>query len=323
MDALIEVAIIGLGSWGLCALERIIDAGRRVPSRAISVHVVEPGRPGGGLYSHAGPDYLILNTPCGQHSMYPDPERVGEDRLGKSFYEWVVERGYRWHGHECRISTTGQAISPHDFLPRRLMGEYLEWFYQALLMEAPPNVSVVHHKTSALDIEATPYGRESVHTDNGDRIDVDHVILTLGHTQEAAARAEVGALATSPYPVERYLVTVSPREKVAIEGMGLVALDAVAALTVGLGGRFTTEQSGIDLSTDFHPSTRRASSAVCGFWCRDRRCPVLHALHTLAEEPCPSLRGCGDLRKRDSWGGQLTLLLKQPTAPPAAHIRST
>ncbi len=91
MDALIEVAIIGLGSWGLCALERIIDAGRRVPSRAISVHVVEPGRPGGGLYSHAGPDYLILNTPCGQHSMYPDPERVGEDRLGKSFYEWVVE----------------------------------------------------------------------------------------------------------------------------------------------------------------------------------------------------------------------------------------
>ena len=105
----------------------------------------------------------------------------------------------------------------------------------------------------ALDIEATPYGRESVHTDNGARIDVDHVILTLGHTQEAAARAEVGALATSPYPVERYLVTVSPREKVAIEGMGLVALDAVAALTVGLGGRFTTEQSG---KLRYHPSGR-------------------------------------------------------------------
>ncbi len=133
------------------------------------------------------------------------------------------------------------------------MGEYLEWFYQALLMEAPPDVRVVHNKTSALDIDATPYGRESVHTDNGDRIDVDHVILTLGHTQEAAARAEVGALATSPYPVERYLVTVSPREKVAIEGMGLVALDAVAALTVGLGGRFTTEQSG---KLRYHPSGR-------------------------------------------------------------------
>jgi FAD-NAD(P)-binding len=250
---LVEVAIIGLGSWGLCALERIIDAGRRAPSRAISVHVVDPGRPGGGLYSQASPDYLILNTPCGHHSMYPYPEQIGESRLGKSFYEWVVERGYRWHGHECRISSTGQAISPYDFLPRRLMGEYLEWFYQALLMEAPANVSVVHHKTRALDIEATPYGREAVHMENGTPIEVDHVILTLGHTEEAAARAEQGTLKTSPYPVERYLATVSPRHKVAVEGMGLVALDVVAALTVGLGGRFTTEPSG---NLRYHPSGR-------------------------------------------------------------------
>ncbi len=48
--------------------------------------------------------------------------------------------------------------------------------------------------------------------------------------------------------------------------MGLVALDAVAALTVGLGGRFTAEQSSIDLSTDFHPTNAaNASDPICGF----------------------------------------------------------
>jgi hypothetical protein len=250
---LVEVAIIGLGSWGLCTLERIIDAGRRAPTRAVTVHVVEPARPGGGLYSHASPDYLILNTPCGQHSLYPYPARIGEDRLGQGFYEWVVERGYRWHGHECRISSTGQAISPSDFLPRRLMGEYLEWFYQVLLMEAPANVSVVHHKTRAVDIEATPHGRECVYLENGSSFEIDHAVLTLGHTQEAASRAEQGRLKTGPYPVERYVGTVSPGDKVAVEGMGLVALDVVAALTVGLGGRFTTEQNG---KLRYHPSGR-------------------------------------------------------------------
>ena len=37
MLALVEVAIVGLGSSGLCTLERIIDAGRRAPRPAPSV----------------------------------------------------------------------------------------------------------------------------------------------------------------------------------------------------------------------------------------------------------------------------------------------
>ncbi len=247
------------GFLGLCTLERIIDAGRRAPSRAISVRAVEPARPSGGLYSHAGPDYyLLLNPPRGQHSIYPYPERVGEDRLGKSFYEWLVERCNRWHGYECRNSTIGQAISPHDFHPRRLMGG-VRGVALPGAADGGPNVSVVRHKTRAVVIEATPYGRESVHTETGARIDVDHVILTLGHTQEAA-RAEVRPLVTSPYPVQRYHATVSPRGKVAIEGMGLVALDAVAALTIGLGGRFTTEQSA---KLRYHPSGRGCQLRCC------------------------------------------------------------
>ena len=65
-----EIAIIGLGSWGLSFLERIVT-GSRSQWGPVRVHVVEPGTPGSGVYAVDQPDYLILNTPCGQVSLYP------------------------------------------------------------------------------------------------------------------------------------------------------------------------------------------------------------------------------------------------------------
>src|SRR5579863_12557 len=115
------VSIIGLGPWGLCALERLVAASRRSPESRVVVHVVEPGRPGGGMYSERHPDYLVLNTPCGQHSMYPFPEVAGEERLGLGFFEWAQQRGYHWEGLECRTGDPGErgvAIKGRDFLPR-------------------------------------------------------------------------------------------------------------------------------------------------------------------------------------------------------------
>ncbi len=65
-----------------------------------------------------------------------------------------------------------------------------------------------------------------------------------------------GALATSPYPIEGYLAATGPDEKVAIEGMGLVALDVITALTIGLGGRYTEAGDG---TLVYHPSGREPS----------------------------------------------------------------
>lgn len=238
-----EVAIVGLGPWGLCALERVIDASRRSP-RPVVVHVVEPGRPGGGMFSQGQPGYMVLNTPCGQHSMYPFPEEVGPARLGMGFYEWAAERGYRWQGLDCRPGPEGVPVSPHDFLPRRVMGEYLEWFYQVLCAEAPAHLRVQHHPTTAVDIEATPGGQERVYLADGTQLLVDNVVLTTGHMPPDAAPGVMGALSTRPYPMEPYLEATGPHEKVAIEGLGLVALDVLTALTIGLGGRYTEAGEG-------------------------------------------------------------------------------
>ncbi len=232
----IEVAVVGLGPWGLATLERLVTVARRRGS-SVTIHVVEPGVPGAGIFSLDDPDYLPLNTPCGQHVMHPTAAQPGTEPYVQSLYAWARQQGYRWVGSECRISDEGREITPHDFLPRRLMGEWLGWSYRELVATCPPNVSVVHHATSAVDIEPALDRRELVHLADGRTLLVDHVILTTGHTPDEP-QADVVSGALPPYPVGQYDAVITSGEAVAVSGLGLVALDVVTALTTGRGGTF-------------------------------------------------------------------------------------
>ena len=236
-----SVCIVGLGPWGLCALERLTAAARRFPETHIDVHVVEPGRPGGGIYSAPLPDHMILNTPCGQHSLYPFPAEDGEQRYGLGFYEWLRAEGYHWEGLECRTGEPGPGstpITPHDFLPRRVMGEYLAWFYDVLQSEAPVNVEITHHRACAVDVQPLAGGGESVLLDDGAVVVVDHVIMTTGHVRGHHIKGRLGPWVTEAYPVKAYRDQVRPGEKVAVEGMALTAADVITGLTIGLGGSY-------------------------------------------------------------------------------------
>lgn len=206
------------------------------------VHVVEPSAPGAGVYGVTQPDYLLMNNPCGQLSLYPDPNVGDAPRYGFGLYEWAVQFGYHWDGNACRVGD-GRTITPHDFLPRRVMAEYLEWFYKTLVAEAPPTLEIVHHSTAAIDIVSQAAGREGVMLANGGFILVDHVILTSGHTPNLPRPRGAEVEASSPYPVQRYVDSLPDRATVGVTGMGLVATDVVTALTVGRGGHFVDEGS--------------------------------------------------------------------------------
>jgi uncharacterized NAD(P)/FAD-binding protein YdhS len=235
---MIEFAIVGLGSWGLCVLERTVVRARR-SSVQVRVHLVEPGQLGGGVYATSQPDFLVLNNACGQLSLYASPNSDEHPPYAVGLYEWAVVRGYRWVGYECRIGTEGAPIRPTDYLPRRLMGEYLAWFYDTLLTDAPQNLEIVRHFAAAMDISPEIGGREAVLLDNGQTLSVDHVVLTSGHT----SNEELAGDATSvrylrPYPVEYFNDPLAPGAPIAVAGMGLVAFDVMTALTVGRGGTF-------------------------------------------------------------------------------------
>jgi hypothetical protein len=204
--------------------------------------VVEPGTPGSGVYDPNQPDYLLLNNPCGQLSLYPFADSDDQPRYAVGLYDWAVAHGYRWVGDSCVVDASGSPIEPHHFLPRRLMGEYLNWFYGALLSEAPPSVSVSHHQTSAVDLIARADGTELVCLASGEWLLVDHVIVTSGNTANEDAQDVVPhRRQIRPYPVTDYVDRLPTGTRVGLSGLGLVAVDVVTALTVGRGGQFVED----------------------------------------------------------------------------------
>ncbi len=242
---MLRIAIVGLGPWGVCALERVVSTAREEldPGVDVAVHVIEPGTPGSGVYDVSQPDYLLLNNPCGELSLYPFEAEDDQPCYGVGLYDWAVAQGYRWVGEKCVKDPMGQPIERHHFLPRRLMGEYLQWFYRALTAGAPPGVHIVHHPTAAIDVVARRDGSEEVHLANGGAVVVDHVIVTSGHTANESADGVGRAL--DPYPVGSYVNAIPTDSTVAVSGFGLVAIDVIIALTIGRGGSFIENGSGL------------------------------------------------------------------------------
>lgn len=237
----VSVAIVGVGVRGLSVLERLISHAALVDrTLTFNLHLVDSSPAQPRQYDIHQPDYLLLNHACAYVSMFPSVRSVAHAPAmsGPSLFDWVRERGMRVADDGFTVGTDGREVRPTDNLPRRVFGEYLLWFYRHLRDNAPANVRLIGHVSSALDVQ--PKGDTSiVYLDNGDRVEADHVFVTVGQ-RPSGARDDVsaGQLIATPYPLPGRLASVRPSETVAIAGLGLTATDAILALTVGRGGSF-------------------------------------------------------------------------------------
>jgi len=250
----IDVCIIGLGPWGLCLLERFISRARRAPEGVkLRIHAVEPRDPGPGVHDKNLPDYLLLNTKCGHVSMFVEDHfsDIPDPAYGPTLLEWAKKEGYGLEEDGFTLTRTGgREITPDDFIARHLLGNYLNWFHGELLKKLPDNVEYIAHRMRAVDVK--PSGsREIVVLADGMSFFAHHVFLTTGHTPNVSG-GNGGAfpeLAGSErvihvdYPIEKYLSRIGANENVAISGFGLVAIDVMATLTLGRGGRFVSDPS--------------------------------------------------------------------------------
>lgn len=245
MSAPTSVAIIGLGSRGLSVLERLLAFAEQA-GHQLRIELIDPVGDGAGVHATSQPDYLLLNTICSQVSMFPDAHTVGDAvRLtGPSLHEWAAEQGLRIAADGFSVGPVGRQIEPWDFLPRRLLGEYLGWFLNTLLGRLPASVQVRLHRSTAVQLcHSGPELR--IELASGRWLSAEHAFLTTGYTDNATTEHPSGRLIGRPYPMPERFGRVLPGQTVAIAGFGLSALDAMSCLTVGRGGRFERTGAGL------------------------------------------------------------------------------
>lgn len=235
------IGIVGLGPRGLTILERILTLAAHARDRGFEVVAFEPGEPGTGLHSPDQPDYLLLNTIACQLSLFPDAAALGapEERRGPNFFEWCVRQGIRIDEDGLPCGTGGRAVRETDFLPRRLIGEYLRWTFRSLTASMPPNVSVTIHRERAVEVVPRSGPASFVlRGESGVEETVSRLFVCLGHTgRRSPAEVPSAREITAPYPLPAAIETIPPGATVALGGFGLAAMDVLAGLTVGRGGR--------------------------------------------------------------------------------------
>ncbi|MEU2154703.1 FAD/NAD(P)-binding protein [Streptomyces sp. NPDC019396] len=238
------IAVVGAGSRGLGIVERLVSHCLAAPF-PITVHLVDTQPLGPGFHRADQPDHLLLNTVCGQVTAFADEEMVEgpAEVRGPSLYEWCRERDLRVaaDGYTVRAED-GREIRPNDFLPRRLLSEYLAWAAERVIAAAPAGFALIRHHTTATDIQRGPDGGERVLLADGTCVTADAVFVTVGHHSlylpvDPDTEADGSRSISRPYPLPGALDGIAPGDEVAVLGMGLTAMDVVAGLTLGRGGR--------------------------------------------------------------------------------------
>lgn len=304
----IVVAVVGLGSRGLSVFERLVTmAGERKAPR-LRIEVIDPDCAGSGIHATDQPDYLLLNTTCANISMFPDRHTLPDDgaAAGPNLYEWVLDRGLKLGADGCTMGEAGRSPYPTDFLPRRTLGEYLEWFRRRVESRLPTNVHVNMRRAVVSDIVADGEGT-NLHLSDGGQLSVDYLYLTIGHACApglvASATDEAAHLIEIPFPMRERLSAIAPGETVALAGFGLTAIDVVSTLTRGRGGQFSRRPDG---TLRYAPSGKepglvlysrsgapfRARSRVCSF---DR----LHRPIAFTPQRIDAMRRCRGARELD------------------------
>ncbi|WP_374195690.1 FAD/NAD(P)-binding protein [Streptomyces sp. MBT53] len=241
--ATVSVAVVGAGPRGTSVLERLCASAPELlpPGTRLTVHVVDPAPPGPGrVWRSAQSPELLMNTVASQVTLFTDDsvDCSGPIRPGPSLHEWAPAE-----------------LHPDDYPTRAHYGRYLEWVFARTVREAPDSVEVATHRASAVRLDDTPDGHQSLTLDNGLTLSaLSAVVLAQGHLptlgdttrQRLAAYACHHGLGYLPpaNPADADLTAVQPGEPVLLRGLGLNFSDHTALLTTGRGGHFVGAQDG-------------------------------------------------------------------------------
>jgi 2,3-diaminopropionate biosynthesis protein SbnA len=252
-----KIAIIGGGPKGTYGFERLAAQFKAHPPKGkVEIHVYNrsPYFGAGDTYRPDQPSYLVINNPVGDINMWTgeSPPGVAENPLPAT--EWLQQE-------------KTPIVGPEDYVPRAMVGAYLQAGFHAIANRLPAGVSgsYIVGEVSGITKEGERYALR-ITTPGGHTQHIphhyDHLLFATGHPQsrqvppnpplaEQLASPTGATVVPYIYPVDKKLSAIKSGEKVAIKGMGLTFIDAVLALTEGRGGGFARESFG---RLSYHPS---------------------------------------------------------------------
>lgn len=240
-----RIAIVGSGPRGLAIAERLAARlAEQPPHRDVEVAVIDKVEVGAGrIWRTAQDTSFIMNTACGEVTMFSGPPDAGPARAGAgpSLGEW-------W------AATDRDYPGPNSYAPRALYGHYLRFYLEAVESSFPGNATLcrVHGEVTAMRRDGEGwllwFADDTV-------LRADRVVLATGHplTELSGHEAKLAAFgARRPHvqyvrgdsAADMPLNAIAPGSLVAVLGMGLSFYDVVAALTTGRGGHFEDDGRG-------------------------------------------------------------------------------
>ena len=247
------IALVGGGPLSVYALDRLAAfASLRADHRALAVWVFErSGRFGAGeVHDDRQPASSAMNRAAGQISFAADDGNRSAGpllprALRPTFAEWCRQRSV----------ATGEALYDIDAVDppsRRLHGLALCDAFErhAAVLEALPGVTFQRVGREVVDLKpaAGDDGFEVwLDGDAAPCVRADAVLLITGHAhnivrhpRDDSPRAAARSVIETPYPLADNLAQACVPEGcvVALDGLGLSAIDAALFLTEGRGGRF-------------------------------------------------------------------------------------
>lgn len=246
------IAIIGGGPKGMYGLERLVAQLNAHPvSTPIEIHVFNriDHFGSGEIYNPEQPDYLLINYAIGNINMWIDEEPPAVVPNPLPLTKWLQTK------HDPPLP-----VDDLSYVSRAAVGRYLEAGFQAIIANAPDNVTI--HCVVGDVADVMPMGNDyavSLRSTDGTlrRLPVryGHLLFATGHprnqldkrsanSQRFASQYDHLHFVPFIYPVEPTLQVVPANAQIAMKGLGLTFIDGVLALTEGRGGHFTRAKSG-------------------------------------------------------------------------------
>jgi len=250
------VAIVGGGPRAVYALERLLAL---LPARRhahpLTLHIFDnTGRFGAGMaHSDVQSKSCYLNRPVDQIAFAADESVLTAHirlppHLRGTFHHWCQKR---FHETGDKIYDLHPHDMPHRYIHGLALRDYFDLYATAL--RALPDVEVITHCDEVSRV-SRHHGSFILHSTLFPKgFLFDYALFITGHTpcrplRNAPEMRYTRGLRYIPYayPLEKNLnpETVRPGNRLALNGMGLTAIDISLYLTEGRGGLFSRRKDG-------------------------------------------------------------------------------